>query len=114
MPAKGGRIVDMKRPPEKARSKDEIVAAPDSAERYPWGLRLSLHNEELTKLGITEMPKVGDKFTVVATAEVTSVSQRERRGETDSKDVEMQIKKMGIDYAATGKSLGKVKDRGYS
>lgn len=48
--------------------------SPDKSE-YPPGLRLELDNDTLKKLGISELPKLGEKFLVMAKAEVASANQ---------------------------------------
>lgn len=42
---------------------------------YPCGLQLYLNDEELKKLGVTELPAVGEKLQVAAVVEVCGVSQ---------------------------------------
>lgn len=46
-------------------------------EEYPWGLRITLDDETLDKLGLGMLPKVGGEVTFTAKAVVTSVSQHE-------------------------------------
>lgn len=66
------------------------------APMYPYGLCLSLNNESLKKLGITNPPAVGTKFQLSAIVEVTGFRQnKEHDGDTNS-NAEMQITDMEI------------------
>ena len=96
-------MVDMAKTPEDVKKEvGNSIAAPVSAESkpsvpsYPYGLCISLNEEDLAKLGITgELPEVGDMVHLVAMAKVTSVSESEREdtGGTKTKccRVELQI-----------------------
>jgi hypothetical protein len=69
-------------------------AAPTVA-AYPYGLCLSLEEDELAKLGLDDLPNVGEMIHLCAMAKVTSVSQNEREMTDGSKKscrrVELQI-----------------------
>lgn len=63
---------------------------------YPWGLRITFTERELEKLGITEMPDLGDMIDLRCFARVTSVSA------TDTNDgkqcrIEMQIENVALE-----------------
>ena len=57
----------------------KILESPASADRpkFPWGLEISLHEEELDKLGIAILPAVGTKGSMVANVTVTMASESE-------------------------------------
>ncbi|MFQ6256117.1 capsid staple protein [Yersinia enterocolitica] len=61
---------------------------------YPWGLRITLNNETLKKLGIA-LPKVGDVLELVGKVKVLSTSTREDGEETTS-NAELQITDIGL------------------
>ena len=64
-------------------------------ERYPWGLRLNLETEAIKKLAIkTKNLTVGGKVTVVAEAEIASISERQAMSGEDQRSMELQITKM--------------------
>lgn len=63
---------------------------------YPYGLRISLDEESLKKLGITDLPEVGQAMTLQARVEVVSVSQYEHT-EGKSRDMSLQITDMALD-----------------
>lgn len=82
----------------KARpEKSYPVEAPDmSVERYPWGLRLNLNNEELDKLGIKlKNLNVDDKIKIEAIAYVESIRQSKNKSGED-RNLELQITKMAV------------------
>ena len=74
--AKEPDLVSMMRTPEDKR-KDAGEAAPITsiAPDYPYGLCVHLDKDELDKLGITDLPKVGTKLNLEAAVVVTSVRQ---------------------------------------
>lgn len=87
------RLVDMRMSQEE---KDEgTVMAPEMPD-YPYGLCISLNDDDLEKLDLEDDMEAGDTITFMATAKVTSVSAREIGGEVE-KRVELQITNMGID-----------------
>lgn len=85
-------MINMKRKAEKA----DMLASPASSEEYPYGLRLSLGQEELTKLGIEALPAVGTEMRLVAMVKVVSASSSEYEGEGERRDMSMQITKMQL------------------
>lgn len=68
---------------------------------YPPGMCLSIDSKTLAKLGLQQMPKVGDKFKAEVMLEVTGVSSRagqEAEGAgTSETSVEMQITDMEME-----------------
>jgi hypothetical protein len=70
--------------------------------KYPYGLTISLNDEVMQKLGITEVPAIGAKLKLMAEVEVISTSQYARQEGTD-KDVSLQITSMELDTGAKAK-----------
>lgn len=74
-----------------------VAPAKPSVMTYPYGLCLSLEDEQLAKLGLDkdEMPSVGDMIHLCAMAKVTNVSSSEREMTDGSKNecrrIELQI-----------------------
>jgi len=63
-----------------------------SDNKYPYGLRINLTNEELEKLDVDHTDwKVGETFHLHAFAKVTSISQDEREGGEKCCNVGLQI-----------------------
>lgn len=78
-----------------ARSKAEMEArqgsneiAVSSTDKYPYGVSLNLSNDELEKLGITELPELGDEYAVVGIAKVTRASQS---ASTSGQDTSLEL-----------------------
>lgn len=98
-------LKDMAHTPEdikEERAEQSYPAPVGMASKYPYGLCISLGEDELEKLGImTEdgklsLPDVGDIVSLAAAAKVTSVTSREREdGECDCR-VELQITHLGL------------------
>jgi hypothetical protein len=105
------KLVSMKLSAKEAKEDCGMTAPGDTKDlpRWPWGLRLTLDDEVLTKLGL-ELPDVGDTVTITAQAHVVSVNSSERQGETN-RSVELQITDLAIgaesrpDDAKTAKAL---------
>ena len=57
--------------------------------RYPSGTCLYLGEDELEKLGVTELPKVGDEYHIHAIGKVKSI-----RGEPDMVEVQITMMEM--------------------
>ncbi len=87
-------MVDLKR--SKADMKADRTASPVDENPYPYGLCLSIDTDELDKLGITELPEVGDEFQIRAVGKVTRVSASASEGSDEQRGISFQIMKMEI------------------
>lgn len=86
-------LINMKQQPKR----EEMPGAIEADEpRYPYGLCISLGKEELEKLGITALPKVGGEMMITAKAVVKSTSAYDTQGEGQDMRVELQITDMGL------------------
>lgn len=95
-------LVDMTMSAEEAREEMEPTA--DDAQKYPYGLSISLDDESLAKLGITSLPEVGKQMTLTARVEVCSTSQyADRKGEAE-KSLSLQITAMELSGASQATS----------
>lgn len=90
-------IVDMARTPaERKAAQERMTAQMDSdGPEYPYGLCICLGKDELTKLGIDELPEIGDEFHLYAVARVTNVHLSMGETGDDSRGVSLQITDMG-------------------
>ena len=89
-------LTDMKFSAAERKEEKAEMTIP-SAPKYPWGLSLNLDGGSLDKLGVKDLPKVGDYITVVALCCVKSVSQTSTEGDDDDcKSVSLQIEKMRL------------------
>lgn len=91
-------MVNMKLTPKEAKEYTDNLKP--LAPEYPYGLRISLCEEDLAKLGITALPAVGQKLALNATAAVVSVSTYQADDASDNgrdeQRVELQITDMAL------------------
>lgn len=87
------KLVDMKRTKKERKETNKCI--PYEGEKYAYGLRVCLGEEEIDKLGLT-MPTTGETFRLVAMAKVSSTSTNERDGET-RKSIDFQIMKLSVE-----------------
>ena len=89
-----GPLVDLEMDDEEKldRAIPDTLSKPDS----PWGLRISLTEKELAKLGLDCDCEIGDMIDLRAFATVTSISQNEGSGGKTAR-VELQIEKMAVE-----------------
>jgi len=65
--------------------------------RYPWGLGINLDEESITKLGITELPTVGDPKMIVAYVDVTETREEDSVGGKKRRNIRLQITDMSLE-----------------
>ena len=71
-------MIDMARSPEEAKDAMPMAAAIGDTPKYPWGLSISLTQDELEKLDVDHSDwEVGNVFHLHAFAKVTSISENE-------------------------------------
>jgi hypothetical protein len=91
--ARFSAMTDMARDQEDV--KEDLQPMTSKAATYPYELCISFNDEIMQKLGIGEMPTVGDMIHLAAMAKVTSVSEREIEKADGTKEpcrrVELQI-----------------------
>ena len=79
--------------------KMDLALPPPVSEQpdYPWALKISLTDKELTKLGLEDdLPDVGDYIHLGAMARVTSVSSNATDGQNCCR-VELQIEMLAVE-----------------
>lgn len=88
-------MVNMKVSPEEAKEEYSDSAMADAPE-YPYGLCISLDDEALKKLGISELPQIGQVMSLAARVEVKSASgYKTMKGDIENR-VELQITDMQL------------------
>jgi CBS-domain-containing membrane protein len=84
-----------------ARSQDELKASTipmtNKPNKFSYGTSISLNKEEMAKLGIKELPELGDEYSIVGVAKVTSASSTAREGGTDT-SMELQLTHMTLTH----------------
>lgn len=90
------KLIDVKFTKAEAKAEAAEYTGSDGPE-YPWGLEIRLEDETLTKLGITDLPDVGDEFRVVCVVRVDSVSQSQMASGRQDRCVCLQITQMGLE-----------------
>lgn len=78
-----------------AYSKDDTVIAQEEP-AYPYGLCITLDNESIEKLGITDMPKVGSTMMIKSIADITATSEHKQDGGKVERSITLQITDMAI------------------
>lgn len=84
----GAAMVDLKyTAKEKREESKEIGSMPDGSNMpdYPWGLTLDLDDSTLKKLGVNELPDVGDEYHLIAVAKVTRLSSSADEKESENR-----------------------------
>jgi len=87
-------MIDMKQSAEEAQ--ENSPEATSDAPMYPYGLRISLDDGALEKLGVTVLPKVGSKIQVTAMCEVCSTSEHSDQAGEKEANVSLQITAMEL------------------
>jgi hypothetical protein len=86
---------------EKADLGMPIAVADREGPEYPYGLRITLTDAELEKLGLDADCDVGDVIYLAAFATVASVSQNKRADGTACCRIELQIEKLAVENEMT-------------
>lgn len=86
-------LVDLKMSKKDMDAESQPSASQQSP--YPYGLCLRLDGDELDKLGIKDLPAVGDEFHIQAIGCVTSVAEM-NSANSESRHIEIQIEQMEL------------------
>jgi hypothetical protein len=95
------KMIDMAKTPAEVNEAVKSMSAPVSATVndmpvYPYGLCISLEEDELEKLKLDGVCEAGDMIHIAAMAKVTSISQRDTEGGVKRR-VELQITHLGTE-----------------
>jgi hypothetical protein len=82
------KLVDLKKSPAAAKKENAVQYKPSP---YGYGTSISLDHEQLKKLGITELPEVGDEYQITATGKVTSASMNASESSGSRTSLSIQI-----------------------
>lgn len=90
------KLVDMKVTAAERKAHEKKCEVPVLAgDDYGYGLRLSLNDSELEKLGVKNLPAVGKTYTLTAKAVVISARQN-RSTHGNDRGIELQIQKLSL------------------
>lgn len=96
-------MVSMKRSKADKRA-DKLEQSPmDAVEPdYPWGLCLHMDGDEMDKIGLKIMPKVGDEMVLVCKVKVTRTMQSasEYTKGDDTRSIDLQVTEIGWEEEA--------------
>lgn len=98
---KAPKLISMKRTPaDKRKDAGECAPIDCIAPDYPYGLVINLDSDELDKLGLTELPKVGTEIPITVKVRVTRVMAAEEensKGDSDERrNMSLQITDMAL------------------
>ncbi len=82
------KLVDLKQSPVEAKKNNPSVYKPSP---YGYGTSITLDHEQLKKLGITELPEVGDEYQLTATGKVSSASMNSSESSGSRTSLSIQI-----------------------
>jgi hypothetical protein len=86
----------MAKTPNEVKEDSKPLSVDDTVSKYPYGLCLSLDEDQLDKLDMCK-PDVGDFIHLHAMARVTSVSEHEKTNGDACCRVELQITHLGLE-----------------
>ena len=88
-------MIDMKRSPMKDKPSTGLVSVSRGA--YEYGTAITLNADSLKKLGIKELPEVGDEYHIVAIGKVVATAQNASEN-NESTRVEIQLTHMDLTH----------------
>ena len=104
-------MISMKRKKKsKKEMNKEMVVPMDMSEQYPYGLRFSLQNEEIKKLGLDiGKLKIEQTGMISAKVEIIEISSNESAGGNDQRRIELQITELETSFDKIKKKSNKFK-----
>lgn len=69
------------------------------SDRYPYGLKIHIDEDTYKKLGLGAVPKVGEKFAILAMAEVADIHQNKTTDDRMHVSMSLQITDMDMKAA---------------
>ena len=91
----------------KAERESSVFSVEDKPS-YPHGIRLELDEETVAKLGLTDVPEVGDMMNVIGRAEVITVRKEEGRGDDHSFSITLQLQELDVSAESKEKMVSNV------
>jgi hypothetical protein len=91
-----GELVSMKRSAAELKDQSVEAASAPVADAYPYGLAIQLEDDQLEKLGLDTLPKVGATLMLRARVTVRSVSTNESADQQSRRSVSLQITDLAV------------------
>lgn len=101
------KLMNMKQEPNSKPM--DCCAMPDKP-AYPYGLKIRLEEADLKKLGIKELPEVGQTVKIEAVAEICDVSYNESNLYGENRCIVVQITDLGLSMGAAKSDKKEDKD----
>ena len=98
------KMTNMKMSAKEAKGMIEGPATANDTPKYPYGLRITLNDEAMKKLGMKEIPSVGSSKKIYAKADVVESSVMETAENGKSMRMELQITDLAFMDEAEGES----------
>lgn len=89
-------MTNMKMSAKEAKGMGGPTEAVANQPKYPYGLRISLNDETLKKMGITNLPKAGEKMKIYAAVDVAGSSANDTMDGGKSLSMELQITDLAL------------------
>lgn len=93
------KLIDMKNDPEEMKE-ESAPSALAEAPAYPYGLRVTLNDDSLEKLGIMTLPAIGKRMMMTCIVEVRNTGAYKTSDGAES-NMELQIVGLSLDAAPT-------------
>jgi len=87
--------------------KESTLGSQIEREEYPYGLSINLGNEQMEKLGINALPKVGSEMMITAKCVVNHASSNQHEGNKEELSFTMQITDMSIGQTSDAQNEGR-------
>ncbi len=94
-------MISLKQTKEELKPKGSSLGHYEEADSYPYGTKICLGTDELKKLGVSDLPDVGEVHTITAKVKVVEVSQRDKK-DGQSRSLDLQITDLALPFG--GKS----------
>jgi len=88
------KMASMKMAP--GESEYGMMAEPMKPQEYPYGLKLCLKEGSIAKLGLKELPAVGEEIMITAMVKVVEVCEEESEDRGIERELELQITELGF------------------
>lgn len=93
------RISDME------KKNNTLLSVVDDKPNYPYSLKLMLDSDTVAKLGLADLPDVGEKMQMLAVVEVVGVRKEGEVGDVGKYCLDLQIQQMDIKESEKDESV---------